>query len=368
MIIRGADLVHGMPASADVRGALDSVPRVIGFATVMDDTAAAADLILPQMSFLESWGTDIPEPGPGYQTVAFQQPVVGPTVNFDESALIADARSFGDVLLWASGGAFGVRTMEDLVRNASGQLFDLGRRSDSINAPDKQLFMNGVLQRGGWWDTGETGDGLADAAPAIGSSAPAYSATVPEEEGREFHLVPFQSNALLDGRLAPTPWAQQSPDPMSSAVWDTWVEISKKDAKELNIIEGDVLFIRSPNGEIEALAYPHPGVPPGVIGIPMGQGHSHGGRYAEGRGYNVMSIIVGLRDSETGALACAATMVRVSKSGRRRKVPKFEGTVEAFPIEPGVPVLVVGPGETAHEAEEANHHLYQQSIYGGGKE
>ena len=370
VIVRGADIVHGMPASVDVKGALNSVPRVIAFATVLDDTAGEADLVIPETSFLESWGTDIPEPGPGYQTVAFQQPVVGPTVNLDESALIADARSFGDVLLWASGGALGVRTMEDLVRNASGQLFDLGRRSGSVNAPDKGLFMNGVLQRGGWWDTGETGDDLSNVTPTVvrGTSIPAYSGTVPEEEGREFNLVPFQSNALLDGRLASTPWAQQSPDPMSSAVWDTWAEISKKDAEELNIIEGEVLFVRSINGEIEALAYPHPGVPPGIIGIPMGQGHSHGGRYAEGRGYNVLSIIAGMKDTETGALAWAATKVRVSKSGRRRKVPKFEGTVEAFPIEPGVPVLVVGPGETAHDAQEANHHLHQQSIYGGGKE
>ena len=370
VIVRGADIVHGMPASVDVKGALNEVPRVIAFATVLDDTAGEADLVIPETSFLESWGTDIPEPGPGYQTMAFQQPVVGPTVNHDESGLIADARSFGDVLLWASGGAFGVRKMEDLVRNVSGQIFDLGRRSGSVNAPDKTLFMNGVLQRGGWWDTSQTGEDLSGGtSPELqGTSIPAYSGTVSEGEGREFNLVPFQSNALLDGRLASTPWAQQSPDPMSSAVWDTWAEISKKDAEELNIIEGDVLFVRSINGEIEAIAYPHPGVQPGTIGVPMGQGHSHGGRYAEGRGFNVLSIIAGMKDTETGALAWAATKVRVSKSGHRRKVPKFEGTVEAFPIEPGVPVLVVAPGETAHDAEEANHHEYQQSIYGDGKE
>ena len=367
VIVRGADIVHGLPASVEVKGALRAVPKVIAFATVLDDTAAEADLVLPEKSFLETWGSDIPEPGPGYQTVAFQQPVVGPTVNFDEVGLVSDARGFGDVLLWASGDGLGVSSMEDLVRNASGQLFDLGRRSDSINAPDKRLFFNGALQRGGWWDNGATGDNLGGAAPnfmELGKEAK-YSSTVPAEEGEEFHLIPFQSNALLDGRLASTPWAQQSPDPMSSAVWETWVEINKRVAEDLGIIEGDVLFIRSVNGEIEALAYPHPGVPPGVVGVPMGQGHSQGGRYAEGRGQNVMSILTDIKDSETGALAWAATKVRVSKSGLRRKVPKFEGTVEAFPTEPGVPVLVVGPDETAHEAEEANHHLHQQSIYGG---
>ena len=150
------------------------------------------------------------------------------------------------------------------------------------------------------------------------------------------------------------------PDPISSAVWTTWAEINKDDAKSIEVSEGDVIFIKSTTGEIEALAYPHPGVPPGTIGVPIGYGKQEGGRWAEGRGENVLSILADKKDDETGALAWAATSVRVQKSGRRMKVPKFEGTVEAFPIEPGVPVLVVSPGETAEEAEEANHHEYQK--------
>ena len=74
------------------------------------------------------------------------------------------------------------------------------------------------------------------------------------------------------------------------------------------------------------------------------------------------AILADLKDEETGALAWAATSVRIQKTGRRLKLPKFEGTVEAFPVEPGVPVLVVAPGETAHEAEEANHHEYQKLL------
>jgi molybdopterin-containing oxidoreductase family iron-sulfur binding subunit len=168
---------------------------------------------------------------------------------------------------------------------------------------------------------------------------------------------------LLDGRLASTPWAQQTPDPISSASWSTWAEINSKQAEDLDIRQGDVLLVRSTSGEIEVLAYPHPGVRPGVIGIPIGQGHEEGGRWAEGRGANVLSILVDQKDSETGALAWAATKVRVQRAGRRVKVPKFEGEVEARAVEPGVPVLVVGPGETAEEAGIANHHEYQGSLF-----
>jgi formylmethanofuran dehydrogenase subunit D len=147
---------------------------------------------------------------------------------------------------------------------------------------------------------------------------------------------------------------------MSSAAWATWAEINKDDAKELGVGEGDVLFVKSTSGEIEVIAYPHPGVQRGVINIPIGYGKNEGGRWAEDRGDNVLKILVDRKDEETGALAWAATNVRVQKTGRRLKLPKFEGNVEAFPIEPGVPVLVVAPGETAHEAEEANHHEYQK--------
>ena len=174
--------------------------------------------------------------------------------------------------------------------------------------------------------------------------------------------MPFLSNSLYEGRLSATPFAIQNPDPMTSAAWATWAEINDKEADHLGIREGDVLFIKSEYGEIEALAYPTPGGRPGVISVPIGLGHEHGGRYDEGLGSNVLKILAPRVESASGSLAWAATRVRVTRSGRKRELAKFEGEVTAFPVEPGVPVLVVAPGETAHDAEIANHHKYQQSF------
>ncbi|MBT4125885.1 MAG: molybdopterin-dependent oxidoreductase [Chloroflexi bacterium] len=358
VIIRGADIVHGMPNSVAIREALEHVPNVIAFGAVLDDTMDFADLVLPEETFLESWGIDIPEPGPGYQVVGTQQPVVGPTISHDESGLISDARGFGDTLLDMSDGSYG-RDMESLVRGSLSDLHDTGR--GSVSASSAALFTNGALQRGGWWDTSKSGSASTGRVSASRGSA-SYSSTDGTGEGTSFHLVPFVSNSLGDGKLAAAPWAQQTPDPISSASWSTWAEINSIQADELGIKEGDVLRVRSTSGEIEALAYPHPGVRPGVIGIPMGQGHHEGGRYAKDRGSNVLSILVDEKDAETGALAWAATRVTVQRAGKRVKVPKFEGNVVARPVEPGVPVLVVGVGETAHDAQEANHHEYQKQF------
>ncbi len=364
VIIRGADIVHGMPNSVKIREALEHVPTVIAFGAIHDDTMDFADLVLPEQTFLEAWGTEIPEPGPGYQVVGTQQPVVGPTITRDESGLISDARGFGDTLLSMSDGSYG-SSMERLVKDALSDLHDTGR--GSVSASSSSLFINGTLQRGGWWDISTSGSSNVGKVNVKERNA-SYSDTGSLGTGDDFHLVPFHSNSLFDGRLAATPWAQQTPDPISSVSWSTWAEINSIQADELGINEGDVLRIRSTSGEIEALAYPHPGVRPGVIGIPMGQGHHKSGRYAEDRGSNVFSILADEKDSETGALAWAATRVRVQRAGRRVKVPKFEGNVVARPVEPGVPVLVVGISETAEEAQEANHHLYQKQFLGEGKE
>ena len=75
-----------------------------------------------------------------------------------------------------------------------------------------------------------------------------------------------------------------------------------------------------------------------------------------------MKILSDKLDPETGSLAWASTKVSVKRAGGNKKFPKFEGTVEAFPVEPGIPILIVAPGETAHEAEKKNHHKYQEKL------
>ena len=222
--------------------------------------------------------------------------------------------------------------------------------------------MNGIQQRGGFWNTNETGSDkkIRLQNPFDLKSNNSFSDT-DSSYGEEFHLIPF-TNILMDGKLSNSPWAQQSADGITTAAWQTWVEINSKQAEELGIKEGDIIYLKSDSGEIKCLAYPHPAVQPGTLCVPTGQGTLKGGRYASDRGSNVLKILSGLKDEESGAFAWASTKVSLKRAGGNEKLPKFEGTVEAFPAEPGVPVLVVAPGQTAHEAEEENHHKYQEML------
>ena len=100
----------------------------------------------------------------------------------------------------------------------------------------------------------------------------------------------------------------------------------------MNISEGDVIEIRSSNGlMIKALAWPNPATPPGILGVPIGQGHRDGGRYSSGRGSNVLSILGLNFDSQTGALAWSATKVNITASGENIRLPKLENSVPDFP-------------------------------------
>jgi anaerobic selenocysteine-containing dehydrogenase len=295
--------------------------------------------VLPDRVSLEAWGSDVPEPGPGYQTVAFQQPVVDP---------FGDSRDFGDILLAVAEELGGPvkdqlpwNSMRDALRQGARELFALNRGSLHRGSGDVGTFEDfwvGVLQRGGWWDTGARSTGRAVESPTVSQpAAPEFDGNVDEYP---FHLMPFASLSMGDGSGAHLPWLQAMPDPMTTAVWDTWVEINPKRAAELGVREGDVVEVTSPHGAIEAKVYVHPATPPDVVSIPLGQGHSASGQYAEGHGANVLKILGAKTDQETGALAWGATRVQVRYTGRRSRIPKFEGTVVARALE-GHPVVQV---------------------------
>jgi molybdopterin-containing oxidoreductase family iron-sulfur binding subunit len=118
---------------------------------------------------------------------------------------------------------------------------------------------------------------------------------------------------------------------MTTVVWETWVDISLRDAENLSVKTNDILEIRSIYGSVEVPAYVNRGTPPGTISMPVGQGHNDFGRYAKGRGANPLSLLAPFTDGHTGALAWNATRVKVTKAVGNKTLPKFEGAVEALP-------------------------------------
>ena len=358
LMLHQADPVHGLPGQLAFQEALtrSKTPSqelfIVSFSPFLDETSVLADLILPDRVYLEDWGDDIPEPGPGYQVMGFQQPVVNP---FHE----VDPQSFPDILLtmaqelgkeadlpWPN--------FQQVLKEGSDALFALNR--GSIRESSAEEFWNKLLQRGGWWDEEATGPRRIGAPDGLLRRI-AGRATHPQLSGvgqsaNTFNLTPFAHNSLLDGRLAHLPWLQATPDPLTTITWQTWVEMSDQDAKELRVKEGDIVLIESTRGSIRVLVYPTPAVPPGTVSVPLGQGRRHGSEYAADRpgreSSNVMDILEPSQVDGTGALAWASTQVRVSKTGDSVKVSKLEGIVRAVEVGilPGEKIIrTYTPGE-----------------------
>jgi molybdopterin-containing oxidoreductase family iron-sulfur binding subunit len=233
-----------------------------------------------------------------------------------------DARSFGDVVL-------------DLLKRVrpndykSFPDYYAYLKSAVINAkpaydpavPDEEFWENtlstGVLHRAAPLQS------LAgkELTPALVELPPAAAA----DPQYPFMLIPAVSASLRDGRSANLPWLQESPDPLTSVVWDSCAELHPSTAKAMEISEGDVLLISSAHGSIRVKAYLMPGIHPGSVAVAIGQGHESYGRFATNIGVNPMKILDPIFDRDTGELALYATRVSISKTGQHERMIKDEG-------------------------------------------
>ena len=117
---------------------------------------------------------------------------------------------------------------------------------------------------------------------------------------------------------------------MTTIAWQSWVEINPDTAQKLGVTYGDVVHVTSPNGSIDAPVYVYPVIRPDTIGVPLGQGHTHFGRYADFRGANAMALLGATPDN------WATVRVKVERTGQRVRQSKFEwteGVNEGFPTE-----------------------------------
>jgi anaerobic selenocysteine-containing dehydrogenase len=154
--------------------------------------------------------------------------------------------------------------------------------------------------------------------------SPAEPQFTGDEAEYDFYLLPFATNSWEYGESANLPWLQGLPDPITTAVWTTWVELNPNTAEDMGVQLGDIVRVESPSGSIEVPVYVNPAAPPTVAAIPIGQGHTDFTRYAEDRGANPIEIVAAQTESETGALAWAATRVRIEPANQRIRFPRFE--------------------------------------------
>jgi anaerobic selenocysteine-containing dehydrogenase len=299
------DPVHTIPPATGFQEALPKVPFIVSFSPLMDDTALQADLILPDHAALESWGDVIPLAGTRDQVIGLMQPVVMP---------VFDTRQFPEVMMTAAhelGGemkaAFPYESYLDMLKA------EMKKQAGHGAGNNFEAAWVDLLQRGGLFKTDHNQGKDYRWTGGANLPEPAKPRFAGNEKEFPLHLSVYPSTAFYDGRGASHPWLQQLPDPMTTVVWDSWVEINPKTAASLGIQFGDLVEVASPQGSMRVPAVIYPGIRPDMVAIPMGQGHRNMGRYAKGRGANPLQLLAMTTEGTRPQPAWNATRVRVTR-------------------------------------------------------
>jgi anaerobic selenocysteine-containing dehydrogenase len=295
VLLAGANPAYMLPRATGVLEALQAVDAVISLGSFPDDSAAWADLILPDHSALESAVAVIPAVSTG-PAVTVAAPFVKPLYDTRpmEQTLADLAQKAG-----VPGASPAAVSPEDIYQP---------RLSEDLASTD-------VVRQGGLWLKTKPTPAVRVAALELELGAAVF-----DGDAAQYPLLfqPYLSMQYHDGSGSHLPWMQELPDPASNAIWGLPVEIDAATAASLRVSNGDVVRVESQHGPIEAPAYIHPGAIPGVASMAIGDGHTHYGRYASRRGANPLSILAPVWEKSTGALVLGGTRVRLMRVADRR--------------------------------------------------
>jgi molybdopterin-containing oxidoreductase family iron-sulfur binding subunit len=189
-----------------------------------------------------------------------------------------------------------------------------------FNGADLPTFWASFQQFGGWWQNSNN-----PSAPVSAGSldvAPQISTELSIGEG-ELFLHTYLSPILAEAG-ANKPWLQEVPDPATTVMWNTWLEINPKTAEEMNLANDEVVKVITEAGEIEVSVLVYKAIRPDVVAIPFGQGHKNYGRYASNRGANPADLF-GTTVNEADDLVYSSQKVKIEKTGKKYPLSRMEG-------------------------------------------
>ena len=351
--VHGANPAYSLPDGSGFSEAFDQVPFKVSFASAMDETAAMADLIMPDRHFLESWGDAMPRKG--VHTV--QQPVMQPVPHFD-------SKQAGDVLLAVAshlGTGIGASTFYEYLRAPH----------QAMHADDPTGFEQVWREhlRTGMFGMGMIGGGADTEVPALRVPDRALTFDGPSFDGPgDLTLIVHPSPRFRGGEYSNSPWMLELPDPVSKITWHSWLEMNPATAEARGIREGDIVTVVSDNGAVDVPVWVYPGIREDAVALAMGSGHTEMGRWATGAGVNAMDLLPSVAEPLSGGFVTVGTMVSVTPTGERRRMATIEGSSDQRdrPIAPAVAFLDLGHSEDGHADDGAHHgELMELQGYGG---
>jgi anaerobic selenocysteine-containing dehydrogenase/Fe-S-cluster-containing dehydrogenase component len=309
LLLNNVNPVYNFPVDTIVKEALDNKDLfVVCFSNFMDETAEAADLVLPVRMPLETWD----EYSGKMPAVSMLQPAMGK---------ITKASHLGDVMLYA---AF---EREPPAKNYRDYL--VAGLSEMRGITDEIQWVQ-TLQRGGKFDltikpaktrktlrTKNLEDTFSQH-PALSESKLSYTGIL------SFTAMP--SIRFFDGRGANKPWLCEVPDPLTRIAWQTPIIMHPATAKAEEVAQQDLVELQTEYGSLEAPVYVTELVTPGVLVMSIGQGHTAYGRYARETGANPLKLLAPGVDPDSGGADLSTAEITIKKTGRILKLASTSGS------------------------------------------
>lgn len=194
---------------------------------------------------------------------------------------------------------------------------------------DFETWWRGVVEAGGYYRSNASQDRVrVKVNPEAFSIRPkSLEASSRGVDGEGLLLYPYPSVKTFDGRSANRPWLQELPDPMTQVVWDAWAELHPTTAAALGVERGDVVSVENYFGELELPVFVSDHVHPGMVAVPMGQGHKAYGRFAKAVASvgNVFDLLSNESSSGDG-VALVGSKVSVKRGRGKHELVVVQGS------------------------------------------
>ncbi|MBL7856068.1 MAG: TAT-variant-translocated molybdopterin oxidoreductase [Cyclobacteriaceae bacterium] len=260
--------VYDHPMGGKLGAGLKNVSLSLATSYKEEETGLLVNYLAPDHHYLEAWN----DAEPKKNQFSLAQPAITP--------IFPSRAAQESFLIWS-----GVSDADyfEVVKNNWKTWFYKNQTLDFQSFWDKCLY-DGVLELPVEASAVTFNADVAAAASAIASN---YKAS-------GFELVIYENGTVGNGSQANNPLLQELPDPITKAVWDHYVTVSPKDAKEISFDESKTKYASITVTGKEPITLPvliQPGQAQGTLGIALGYGRTKAGKVADGLGKNVYPLV-----------------------------------------------------------------------------
>ncbi len=298
LFICDANPAYTLPDTQKVKKAFDKIPFVVSFSSYMDETAAQADLILPNHTYLERY-EDVPTPAGYHQPIiGLSRPIVAPQYHTRHvgDVIIQLAKSIGGTVSKAFPWDSYETCLKATLNNQWNTMIENGFWLDSSfkPAPWNQAFETNS-SKFEFYLTALTNGSMREI-----QTFPLFTEVKIEGDPTSYPLllIPYETMRLANDFIGNPPFVTKTLEDTVLKGNDLLVEINPVNANGLS--EGRYAKLSTPKGTVKVKLHLNEGIMPGIVAMPKGLGHTAYDEYLSGKGVNFNEIIGPIQDPVSG--------------------------------------------------------------------